>query len=128
MSLAQINNAAQTVLSREDIPIGVTIVNFAQQIGGSIFVSVSQAILASTLGSRLSTEIPGFDAARLSETGTTDIASLVPEDKLPLLLAAYNDAIVNVFYCALAVSGLAFVASFFVEWKSVKTQPEAAVV
>ena len=87
---------------------------------------MSQAILSSTLGARLSAEVPGFDAAKLSETGTTDLASLVPEDKIPVLLAVYNDAIVNVFYCALAVSCLAFVASFFVEWKSVKQQPEEA--
>lgn len=126
--MAQCNNAAQTVLSREDIPIGITIVTFAQQVGGTIFVSVSQAVLSSTLSARLSTEIPGLDAAKLSGTGVTNLASLVPKDKLPGLLAAYNDAIVNVFYCALAMSCVAFVASFFLEWKTVRKQPEIAEV
>lgn len=128
MSLAQINNACNTVLSREDIPVGVTVTMFAQQIGGTIFVSISQAILSSSLGARLSDEIPGFDTSSLAKTGTTNVASLVPEDKLPVLLAAYNDAIVNVFYCALAVSCLAFVASFFLEFKSVRKVPDAPIV
>jgi hypothetical protein len=126
--LAQANNAAQTVLSREDIPIGITIIAFAQFFSGSIFVSVSQAILSNTLSAQLSTKIPGFDAAKLSGTGTTNLSRLVPKDQLSVLLAAYNDAIDKVFYCALAVSCFAFVASFFVEWKTVKKQPEVAVV
>lgn len=126
--MAQSINAAQTVLSREDIPIGVTIISFAQFVGGSIFVSVCQAILSSTLSAQLSTKIPGFDAAKLSRTGTTNLSRLVPKDELSVLLAAYNDAIDNVFYCALAVSCLAFVASFFVEWKTVRKQPEIAAV
>lgn len=73
----------------------------------------------------MSDQIPGFDVSKLAQTGTTNVASLVPEDKLPVLLAAYNDAIVNVFYCALAVSCVAFVSSFFLEFKSVKKQPDA---
>lgn len=128
LSLAQANNAAQTVLSREDIPIGVTILTFTQFFGGAIFVSVCQAILSHTLRAQLSTRIPGFNAAQLSGTGTTNLSRLVPMDQLPTLLAAYNDAIVNVFYCALAVSCVAFVTSFFVEWKTVKKQPEETKV
>jgi len=121
-------NAAQTVLSREDIPIGITIINFAQLAGGSVFVSVSQAILSSTLSTQLSTKIPGFDAAKLSGTGVTDLSKLVTRDLLPVLLAAYNDAMDNVFYCGLALSCLAFVASFFMEWKTMRKQAEVAAV
>ena len=91
-------------------------------------VSVCQAILSNTLRAHLSTEIPGFDSAELSRSGTTSLSRLVPSNELPLLLAAYNDAIDNVFYCALAVSCVAFVASFFVEWKTVKKQAEVATV
>lgn len=116
------------MLSREDIPIGTTIIAFAQFLSGSISVSVCQAILSSTLSAQVSTKIPGFDAAKLSGSGATNLARLVPKDKLPVLLAAYNVAIVNVFYFALAVSCVAFVATFFFEWKTVKKQPEVAAV
>lgn len=120
--------AAQTVLSREDIPIGITIITFAQFAGGTIFISICQAILSNTLKTQLSTKIPGLDVARLSNSGATNLANIVSKDDLPVLLAAYNEAIDNVFYCALAASCLAFVASFFVEWKSVKKQAEVVEV
>lgn len=114
-SLAQRNNAAQTVLSRKDIPIGITILNFATSVGGTIFVSVSQGVQASTLRTQLRQSIPGLDASSLSSTGATDLSKLVPHDQLSQLLAAYNKGIDNVFCVALSVSCLAFVASWFVE-------------
>ena len=124
LSLAQSNIAAQTVLSREDIPVGITIITFAQQAGGTIFVSVCQGILSNTLSTQLSKSIPNLDIAALSSSGATDLSKLVSADQLPVLLAAYNTAIVNVFYCALALSCLALVSSFFFEWKTVRKQPE----
>lgn len=126
LSLAQATIACQTVLSREDIPIGITIIAFAQFFGGTIFVTVCQTVLSNTLTSQLSMKIPGLNAATLSGTGATKLSSLVPNDELPVLLAAYNLAIRNVFYVALAVSCLAFAASFFLEWKSVRRQDEIA--
>ncbi|KAF9734949.1 hypothetical protein PMIN06_011010 [Paraphaeosphaeria minitans] len=122
MSLAQCNNAAQTVLSREDIPIGITIINFGNFVGGTIFVSICQTILSSTLRSQLAQKIPGLDLSAIAHAGATDLAKLIPTDKLPVFHAAYNEGIVNVWYCALGVSAFAFVASWFVEWKSVKGQ------
>ena len=122
-SLAQCYNAAQTVLSREDIPIGITILSFCNFVGGTIFVSVCQGILSSTLRIQLHQSIPGLDVSSISKAGASDLSSLVPTDQLPLLLDAYNKGINNVFYCALGLSGLAFAASWFVEWKSVKKQP-----
>ncbi|KAF2489863.1 MFS general substrate transporter [Lophium mytilinum] len=120
MSLSQCNNAAQTVLAREDIPIGITIINFGNFVGGTIFVSICQGILSSTLRSKLAQQIPGLEVSSISNSGATDFSKLVPPSQLPILLAAYNEGINNVFYCALGVSGFAFVASWFVEWKSVK--------
>lgn len=126
LSLAQANIACQTVLPREDIPTGITIIGFAQFLGGTIFVPVCQTVLSNTLASQLSTKIPGLDAATFAGTGATNLTSLVPSDELPELLAAYNLGIRNVFYVTLAVSCVAFVASFFLEWKSVKKQDEIA--
>jgi len=128
ISLAQCYNAAQTVLSREDIPIGITILSFCNFVGGTIFVSVCQGILSSTLKTQLRQSVPGLDVSSLSRSGASDLSSLVSADQLPLLLEAYNKGINNVFYCALGLSALAFAASWFVEWKSVKKQPEVAEV
>ena len=126
LTLAQPNNAVQTVLSREDIPIGITIITFAQFLAGTIFVTVCQAVLSNTLRAQLSSKIPGLDLGKLSQTGATDLSQLVPKDKLPVLLAAYNKGLVNVFYCALATSSAAFIAAFFLEWRTMRKQAESA--
>lgn len=128
MSLTQCQNAVQTVSAKEDIPIAITIINFAQFFGGTVFVSVCQGVLSNTLRTKLSRSIPGLDVTAVSSSGATDLSKLVSKNQLPLLLAAYNAAIDNVFYCALAVSCVAFGASLFVEWKTVKKQPEITSV
>ncbi|KAK8001079.1 SGE1 [Apiospora marii] len=129
LSLAQTLNAAQTVLSREDIPVGITIINFGNLVGGTVFVSICQGVLSATLTTELA-RIPGdkLDAHVLLGSGATEVTRLVPGDQLPAFLAAYNKGINNIFYVALAASILGFVASLFLEWKSVKTQPKEAVV
>lgn len=122
LTLTQPNNAVQTVLVREDIPIGITIISFAQLLGGSVFIPICQAVLFSTLSSQLSNRIPGLDVAKLSSTGATDISQSVSMTELPVLLTAYNNAVVNIFYCALGMACAAFIASFIFEWKSMKKQ------
>lgn len=114
----------QTVLSKEDISIGVTVINFSQFTGGTIFISVCQAVLTHTLKTELSIKIPNLDIKGLSSTGATDLAKLVPEQLLPVMLTAYNKAIVNVFYCAMGAACLGFVASLFLEWRTVRQHVE----
>jgi len=120
LSLIQPQNVIQTVLNREDIPTGVTIVTTAQFLGGTVFVPVCQSILSNTLRSQLASKIPGLDTAKIAQSGATEIAQLVSKEQLPVLLAAYNKGIVNIFYCALAMACAAFVASGFLGWKSMK--------
>lgn len=122
LALIQSNNAVQTVLSREDIPVGVTIITFSQFLGGTIFISVCQSILTNTLKTQLSTKIPGLDVQKLSSTGATNLKNLVSKEMLPILLAAYNKGIVNVFYVSLGVALLAFVSSLFLEWRTVRQE------
>jgi hypothetical protein len=124
MTLQQCAMAAQTVLPRNDIPIGLTLIAFAQFFAGTISVSVCQTILANTLTSELSRKLSGFDASAIASAGATEIQGLVSNQELPIVLAAYNLGIDNTFYFALAVSCLAFVASLFMEWKTVKSQPQ----
>lgn len=113
--------AAQTVLAKKDVPIGLTVIAFAQFLAGTISVSVCQTILANTLSSELAKTLPGFDSSAIASAGATQIQKLVSATDLPIVLEAYNRGIDNTFYCALAASCLAFVASLFMEWKSVKS-------
>jgi hypothetical protein len=124
MTLFQSNIAAQTVLPKKDIPTGLTVIAFAQFFGGTISVSFCQTILANTLASELPKKLPGFDASAIATAGATEIRELVSASNLPIVLEVYNKGIVDTFYVALAFSILAFVASLFMEWKSVKPPGE----
>ncbi|KAI0409708.1 MFS general substrate transporter [Xylaria palmicola] len=116
--------AAQATLPIPDVPIGIAIMFFAQQLGGGIFTSVGQNLLSTYLVSHL--HIPGLSADQITSEGATDlISSVAPEYQLTVK-TVYNDAISQIFRCAMGVALVAVVAALFMEWKNVKkTGPPA---
>lgn len=48
---------------------------------------------------------------------------MIPSEMLPSVLRVYNEALQKVFISAIPLSGLAFICSLFLEWKSVR-RPE----
>ncbi|QDS78021.1 hypothetical protein FKW77_002856 [Venturia effusa] len=126
MTFSPVSTAVQTVLPRKDIPVGMTVMLFAQFFSGTIAVSICQAVLSNVLHTELPRKLPGFDAAAIAKAGATEIRQMVSSADLPVVLKVYNKGISNTFLVALAFSGLALVSSLFVEWKSVKTRPPAS--
>lgn len=117
--------AVQTVLPLQQIPIGTAAVVASQSFGGAIFVSVGNNILQNQLrASSESGRIPGVDIQAVLDAGANGFRSIVDADELPALLVEYNSALQKVFSAAIPVAGLAFVASLFLEWKSVKPSKE----
>ncbi|GIJ86451.1 hypothetical protein Asppvi_005340 [Aspergillus pseudoviridinutans] len=116
MSMQQASLAAQAVLPRQDAPIGISLIFFAQSLGGSVFLSVDQAIYSNKLSANLG------DIANLTDSGVTSIQDRVSPQDLPRFLNGYNDAVIDVFRVALAASCACVMASALMEWKSVKAQ------
>ena len=110
----------QTVLPKEQVAIGITLLAFVQFLGGTIFVAVCQNLLQNRLITGLTGKVTDFDPARIANLGATSLRELVPTEKLPLVLDVYNDALRSVWYVALGLSCLIFLGSFGLEWKSVK--------
>jgi MFS family permease len=119
LGMQQPGMAAQTVLSKADVGVGIALIFFAQQIGGSIFATVAQNVLVNRLVQE-SEVIEGFNAAILLNTGATDIWKVVPSNLLARVLVAYNDAVVSTFYVAIAVAALALFGGLGIEWRSIK--------
>ncbi|KAH7305758.1 major facilitator superfamily domain-containing protein [Stachybotrys elegans] len=122
LALIQPINAGQTVLSREDIPTGLTVINFMNFVGGTVFVGVCQSILTHTLTDELRRNVPDLDVASILRNGATSLSGSVTPEQRPLFINAYNAGLVNVFYCAMALSAFAFIASCFLEWRTVKAR------
>jgi hypothetical protein len=111
--------AIQTVLPKEDVPTGIAINFFVQQLGGAVFTSVGQAILTNKLVSRLS-GLPGFDPHLIVNEGATKLAEIVPPQDVGVVIGAYNEACRDIFFASM---GLAFASLFCatgMEWKSIK--------
>jgi len=63
----------QTVLSLEDVPIGITCLSCFQSLGGSVFLSVAQTLFANGLVSGLEEHAPSVDSTLLLKGGATSI-------------------------------------------------------
>ncbi|KAF3017953.1 hypothetical protein E8E15_004372 [Penicillium rubens] len=111
---------AQTALKVEDIPSGTALVMFSQTLGGAIFVSVGQNVFQNQLVHNLAQYAPTEDAAKIVSVGATMLRTVVSGDALQSVLVAYNAAIVQTFYVAVAMGALSLVGPIFVEWLSVK--------
>ena len=121
MAIQQGVIAVQTVLKLDQVPIGIAAIISMQSLGGAVFVSVGNNILQNTLNqASAANEIPDIDLKAVIKAGATQFRSIVPTATLPALLVVYNNALCKTFICAIPLSGLAFFASFFLEWKSVK--------
>jgi len=92
----QANLAAQTVLSRADVSIGMALMMLMQQLGGAVFLSVGQNVFSAKLVDRLS-GVAGLDTETIVNTGATDIRKVVPPKELNVVVDAYNHAISRVF-------------------------------
>jgi MFS family permease len=121
LGMQQSSMAAQTCLPKIDVPTGVSLMFFAQQLGGTVFVSVGQNILSTRLISGLAAaRIPGLDPGIVVNAGATNIRNVVRPEYLGAVLKAYNHAVTTVFDVAVGTSCLLIVGAVFMEWKSVK--------
>lgn len=110
--------AAQAVLPKPDIPTGIAIMFFCQQLGGGVFTSVGQNLLSSYLVSHLN--IPGLDPKQITNEGATDLVNNVPPEYKRDVREIYTQAISRIFLCGMGVVLVAFVAALFMEWRNIK--------
>ena len=121
ISIQQGFNAAHTVLSLHDIPIGSAAVTFSQSLGGSVFTSVGDTLLINGLAQA---KIPGLDVHTVIYGGATGLIKTLQPDQLNQLLNTYNDSLRRVFICVTVLYGVAFLTSCGMEFRSVKKSPK----
>ena len=114
--------AAQTVLSLEDIPLGMSVVIFAQMLGQSIFISVVGNILNNEIVSGFHKKLPSINTATLLAEGATELQNTVSPQEILIAKRIYNNAITHTFYVCVAMGGLSLIAACFMEWNSVKDE------
>jgi MFS family permease len=113
------NLAVQATLPKKEIPTGVSILFFAQQLGGAVFLSVGQTVLNTLLVSHLK-DVPGLDSETIIKSGATELSKVVPSEFVSSVVDAYNYACTHIFLVALALTCAQLVAALGIEWGSVK--------
>lgn len=117
--------APQKVLRRADVPLGTALIFFSAQLGGAVFVAVSQNIFAHQLFESLE-GMSGVDAHVIINAGATAYRRIVPSNELGAVIQAYNYSLTRVFILAAALGASMVVAAALMEWKSVKDKSSGA--
>lgn len=121
MGMQQPSMAVQTVLSQDDIAIGISLIFFAQSLGGAIFMCIGQSLFINDLTKTLR-RVEGIDAQVVIEAGATTLSQIVPENRLHEVLTVYNDALEKPFMVVVVVSCLLVLPALGMEWKSIKNK------
>jgi hypothetical protein len=118
----------QATLPAADIPIATAMMQFAQTLGGSVFVSVAQNIFSNLLMQDLVKAAPNVSPSIVLSTGATDLKNVVDAALLPGVLDAYNAALTRTWYVSVAMAALSIVGVVSVDWRvSVKKQQVNAI-
>ncbi|KUJ24095.1 MFS general substrate transporter [Mollisia scopiformis] len=113
------NMAAQTVLKRNEVSIGASLMLFAQTLCGAIFVSVGQNVLDNQLSKRLA-GISSMTAQQIESAGVTGLLENISPENFTSALEAYNDSLRKCFQIALVLACLSILGGLSMEWRSVK--------
>lgn len=112
--------AVQSVLPRQDVPIGVATILAMEFLGASVFVSVANNLFNQKLLKYVEARrIPGLISSQLVEGGVTSVYDLVSADDKPKIRQAYAGAIHWPFGVAVALACISVIGAAGYGWKSV---------
>jgi MFS family permease len=119
------NMAAQTVLPRDEVSIGASLMLFGQTLFGAIFVSVGQNVLDGQLANRLA-GITNITPQQIENAGLTGLLQIIPSQYHDAALGAYNESLRICFRVGLVMACLAIIGALLMEWRNVKTEKDRA--
>ncbi|KAK6220302.1 hypothetical protein QIS74_05804 [Colletotrichum tabaci] len=118
--------AVQVVLSKSDVPTGLVMIMFFQMLGGALAPSVGQNLFTDGLLRNLS-RVQGVDGAAVVAAGGVGFRDMVPPERLDAVINAFNSALRNVFWVALAAPVLAWIVSWAMEWRKLPDSKTATI-
>ncbi|KAJ5180495.1 MFS transporter [Penicillium capsulatum] len=114
---------AQVAVAPEEMAMATSILIFTQTLSTSVFLAVGQSVFQNRLAANLASTIPEIGELSVAQSGATGFRDNFSASQLPLALQAYNEALVQTFYVAVATSVLSLVGPIFMEWLSLKEKP-----
>jgi hypothetical protein len=97
---------------------------FFQTLGGALFIAVGQAVFQNGLITGVIKNAPSVGPEVIVGAGATEMRHVLTQlgqlDQLDGVIKAYMSGLRDAYRVSLAIAVVAFVASLFLEWKSVK--------
>jgi MFS family permease len=112
--------AVQTVLPEADVTLGLSITLFAQNFGGALFISVAQQVFAKQILANLQDKIPGLSPSMIQNLGLVDLNPGTLHTGSQDIVHGLENAFVQTWYIAVALSCLTIIGSVLMEFRSVK--------
>lgn len=117
-------NAVQTSLSPEDVPLGLSAILFAQSFGPAVAVTVAQLVFSRELKSSLDRLGLSGNETAISQKGLLEIFHDMPLDRVEQALLGFNKSLERVWYIAVGLACMTLVGTLLMEWKSVKAKKD----
>ena len=115
-------NAVQTVLPAEDVPLGLSVMLFAQSFGPAVAIAIAQVLFTNQLSTNLSGLVPGLSRANIENNGLTEIVTSVPTAKIREVLLGLDKSLSQTLYLVVGLACATMVGSLLIEWRSVKSK------
>ncbi|KAG1384503.1 hypothetical protein G6F60_000658 [Rhizopus arrhizus] len=115
--------ALQAAVDVKDIAVVTGLGNFSRILGSALGVAISSTVLNSHLNQELAHVIPAEEAAKVLASSEYVNRGL-PEQYKEATLEVYVNGLRTVWYVLIAMSGLGFLASFFVKHHPIRRPPK----
>ena len=115
-------NAVQTVLPAEDVPLGLSVMLFAQSFGPAVAIAIAQVLFTNQLSNNLSGLVPGLNQTNIENNGLMEIVTSVPPAKIKEVLVGVDKSLVETWYLVVGLACATMVGSLLIEWRSVKSK------
>jgi hypothetical protein len=110
----------QVVLPLKDVPVGTALAMFVQTFGGALFISAAQNVFNNELLKGIRAHATNVNPDIILHIGATNLKDAFPQALLHSIQIAYNRALTQTWYIAVAMACLSAIGTLVVEWKSLK--------
>lgn len=117
-------NAVQTILPLNDVPLGISIMLFAQAFGPAVTIAVAQVLFIEQLSTNLSGLGSGLNSTNIENVGLSQIMEMIAPINNEKALLAIDKSLSHTWYLVIGLACTTMVGSLAIEWKSVKSRRE----
>lgn len=112
--------AIQTVLSGDDVSLGIAVLLFVDGLGPAVMITVAQIIFSNSLLHSLHGVRPDLGKTTIDSTGLTELVAKAPSTQSHGIVAGIGESVIHTWYLVTALAAATFIGSLLIKWRSIK--------